>query len=199
MGDTKSYAILLLWIALAGCGGDAAKRRDAALVGKAPGQVDTLALGGLDHPRRDSILAAQNNPGSFASDFAYRDADGVTHRLYAIDAPYTLLYIHNPECQACKAMKAALAESKVIAAAAASGRLHVLALYIDADTALWRRHLPDMPPGWHNGTDIGEYLYLHNVYDVRAIPTLYLLDQDKRVLLKDVLDVRKLTDFLTEK
>ncbi len=184
---------ILLFVA---CGSNATRQHDAALRSPAPGRIDTVALGGIDHPKRDSILAAQNREGSYANDFAYRDADGVTHRLYDSEAPFTLLYIHNPECQACREMKAALAESTVIAAAVASGRLHVLALYIDADTALWRRHLPDTPPGWHNGRDENEFIYLHNVYDVRAIPTLYLLDAGKKVLLKDALDIASVERML---
>ena len=38
--------------------------------------------------------------------------------------------------------------------------------------------------------DENEYLYKSNVYDLHAIPTIYLLDRNKKVILKDVLDVR---------
>jgi len=47
-----------------------------------------------------------------------------------------------------------------------------------------------MPKNWIHGRDENEYLYKNKVYDLYAIPTIYLLDKNKKVILKDVLDVR---------
>jgi len=33
--------------------------------------------------------------------------------------------------------------------------------------------------------DENEYLYKNKIYDLRAVPTIYLLDKDKKVILKD--------------
>ena len=55
----------------------------------------------------------------------------------------------------------------------------------DEDKEEWERHLPDFPKEWINGYDKKLVIKEKNLYDLKAIPTLYLLDKDKKVLLKD--------------
>jgi len=137
-----------------------------------------------------AALAKQNNSGKAANDFTYVTLDGRKKKLYAIDAKYTLLFFYNPECEACKQYKTLLAGSAVINDRIKKGILKVLAVYIDKDIAVWRRHLSEMPKTWIQGRDENEYLFKNKVYDLHAIPTIYLLDKNKKVILKDVLDVR---------
>ena len=40
---------------------------------------------------------------------------------------------------------------------------------------------------WIDGYDAGQRLTREQVYDLKAMPTLYLLDAEKRVILKDAL------------
>ena len=40
-------------------------------------------------------------------------------------------------------------------------------------------------PGWIDAYDAEQTILNQNLYDLKAIPTLYLLDKDKKVLLKD--------------
>ena len=67
----------------------------------------------------------------------------------------------------------------------AAGNLKILAVYPDEDKEEWERHLPDFPKEWINGYDKKLVIKEKNLYDLKAIPTLYLLDKDKKVLLKD--------------
>ena len=69
------------------------------------------------------------------------------------------------------------------------GRLKVVALYPDEDLAEWREYRGHIPPSWINGYDAGCVVREKSLYDLHAIPTLYLLDRDKRVLVKDSTDV----------
>lgn len=141
--------------------------------------------------RERLYLLMQNRVGGAANDFTYYTASGGRRTLNAIKARYTLLYFYNPECDACKQMKTALLASEVITRAVSSGDLKVLAIYTDRNEKIWINHLADMPSPWIHGRDENEYLYKNKVYDLRAIPTLYLLDAQKKVLLKDVLDLRQ--------
>ena len=50
----------------------------------------------------------------------------------------------------------------------------------------WRNHISYMPAGWINSYDSAVSLKNDEIYDLKAIPTLYLLDKDKKVVLKDV-------------
>jgi hypothetical protein len=110
--------------------------------------------------------------------------------LYDIHANNTLLFFYNPECDACKQMKSALISSAVISNKLNSGDLKVLAVYTDKNESVWLDHLPELPKQWLHGRDDNEYLYKNKVYDLRAIPTIYLLNKNKKVLLKDCMDIK---------
>lgn len=130
-------------------------------------------------------LANQNRVGYPSNDFTYITPDGSRKKMYDIRAPYLLLYFYNPECHACKEMKASLEASSILSQKIQAGQVRLLAIYTDPDEILWRNHLPENPRGWLNGRDEQEHLWKDRVYDLRAIPTLYLLDKNKKVLLKD--------------
>ncbi|HEX4850613.1 MAG TPA: thioredoxin-like domain-containing protein [Puia sp.] len=141
-------------------------------------------------------LLMQNNPGKPANDFSFVTPDGKTRRLYDIKAHNILLLFYNPECEACKEMKQRIENSSIINSKQHSGELKVLAIYTDKDESIWRRHLGEMPIAWIHGRDENEYLYTNGVYDLRAIPTIYLLDKDKKVVLKDCMNLQDIIDKL---
>ena len=66
-----------------------------------------------------------------------------------------------------------------------SGQMKVLTIYPDEDVDLWREHLHEMSDKWINGYDKGQVLTLEQRYDLSSIPSFYLLDKDKKVVLKD--------------
>lgn len=144
-------------------------------------------------------LAQQNRIGQPANDFVYYTTADVVKRLYDLKAPYILLYFYNPECNACKEMTAALMASAVITQKIRSGELKLLAIYTDPDQTIWRKHLPELPTIWVHGRDEKEYLWKNKIYDLRAIPTLYLLDESKKVLLKDCMSVIEIENKLNNR
>lgn len=67
-----------------------------------------------------------------------------------------------------------------------SGKMRVLALYPGEDMEEWKACAPEPPSAWLNGRDASAGLNIKNrLYAIRDIPSLYLLDKNKRVLLKD--------------
>ena len=70
-----------------------------------------------------------------------------------------------------------------------NGRLSIVAIYPDADIEAWRNYQSSMPVAWISGYDAGQIISRDRLYDLKAIPSLYLLDSDKRVLVKDGSDV----------
>ena len=76
-----------------------------------------------------------------------------------------------------------------------SGVLAVLNIYIDEDLQAWREYMPIYPEEWYNGFDPDLVIRTDNLYSVRAIPSLYLLDKDKRVIMKDAPE-NKLFNYL---
>ncbi|MDR2886118.1 MAG: DUF5106 domain-containing protein [Rikenellaceae bacterium] len=136
-------------------------------------------------PQFQLEMALKNRPGRAAADFAYETADGRKGRLYGIKAPYTLLYLYNPECHGCEEIRAELLASRAIRAQYDKGGLAILALYVDEEQDVWRRHLDEIPRWWINARDAGCKIREAGSYDLRAIPTLYLLGASKEVILKD--------------
>ena len=144
-------------------------------------------------------LTQQNWVGQPANDFVFLQPNGKRKSLYAVKADYVLLFFYNPECGACKEMKEKIVKSEILKSKVQSGKLKVVAIYTDLDEVIWRKHLPDMPTLWVHGRDEGEYLWKNRVYDLRAIPTVYLLDREKRVVLKDCMEVSLIEDILNGK
>lgn len=136
-------------------------------------------------PKARLELAQKNRKGTKALDFTYTVASGAQSRLYQIQANYTLLFINNPGCHACEEAIAAIKSSPVISKLIADKRLKVLALYPDEERNEWEKHRNEFPAEWTNGYDQTLTLKKENRYDLRAIPTLYLLDKNKMVILKD--------------
>jgi thioredoxin-related protein len=146
------------------------------------------------HEKKDAAgklnLLQQNNIGDLANDVTYVTPRGYKKRMYDIKANFLLLYFNNPECNACEKMKEALTASVIINQKLKAGDLKILSIYTDKDEKIWLDHLSEYPQSWIQGWDENEYLYKKKVYDLRAIPTIYLLDKGKKVLLKDGADIR---------
>ncbi len=130
-------------------------------------------------------MAKLNERGSAAADFVFRDAKGRDRNLHSISADYILLFFSNPGCHACKEIIETLAEELNVDALIATGQLAVLNIYIDEDLQGWYDYMPIYPTTWYNGYDPNLLIRGETLYNVRAIPSLYLLDRDYRVLLKD--------------
>ena len=140
-------------------------------------------------------LANRNRHGAKAADIVYTTASGSAGRLYNISAPYLLLMFYNPDCAECKETTDLLKNTTAVTTAVASGKLKVLAVYPDENLEVWRDHLKDFPSTWINGYDKALVIRTNETYDLKAIPTLYLLDANKTVIMKDT-SVGYLSDFL---
>jgi hypothetical protein len=133
----------------------------------------------------DHKMMLKNRRGDIARNIEYTLSDGTRANLHSLGREYTILYFYNPDCHACKEMTAYMEASPVINGLLASGMLDILALYPDEDLALWRKYIPRIPGLWINAYDKGRSVWNKQLYDLKAIPCLYLLDKGKRVLLKD--------------
>ena len=121
-----------------------------------------------------------------AADFSYIDAKGRLHSLYETRSEYTLLLFSNPGCPACREIIGMLKSSPIINSMEQQGRLALLSIYIDEDVSAWYQGLSDYPEDWITGYNQDQSIRDNLVYDVRAIPSLYLLDRDKKVIFKDI-------------
>ena len=136
---------------------------------------------------QQQLTTCRNNaPGAYAADFTYTDAKGRLHSLYETQSEYTLLLFSNPGCPACREIIGMLKSSPLISSMVQDGRMGLLSIYIDEDLAEWFKGLSDYPEEWITGYNQDLTIRDNLVYDVRAIPSLYLLDRDKKVIFKDI-------------
>ncbi len=140
-------------------------------------------------PEHEIRMAGLNRIGQPANDFSYTTADGRTSRLYALRADFVLLFINNPGCEMCREIREAICQSPMLSEMIERRELAVLALYPDEDLAAWQAYREQIPAAWINAYDRGCRIENEELYDLQAIPSLYLLDRRKRVLVKDAVDV----------
>lgn len=133
----------------------------------------------------DARMCALNRSGTQAADFVFVDSFGKRRTLYGIQAPRTLLIFGNPDCHACRELLEQMESYPQISAQIDQGLLKVIDIYIDEDIDLWKERMDSYPAQWINGYDPTFTIRENLIYNVRALPSLYLLDAKKTVLLKD--------------
>ena len=133
----------------------------------------------------EARMCRLNRIGTPAADFSFIDTRGRHRTLYGVKADYTVLIFGNPGCNACQEIMEAMSASPQISALIDSGRLQVVDVYIDQDIEDWKAHIPEYPKNWINGYDPEYTIRTDLIYNVRGIPSVYLLDADKTVVMKD--------------
>lgn len=106
-------------------------------------------------PRYQLALALKNRVGGLATDFTYVMEDGTQTRLYSHDGNPLLVMFFNPDCPTCKITKDYITQHKL------ESRMKIVYINMESNPQL------------------------DSLYDLRASPTLYMLDKQKKILLKD--------------
>lgn len=135
--------------------------------------------------KRDLPLFSLNRLGEVAADFTYTLRNGRTGTLHGIKAERILMFFSNPGCENCKEIIEALSSSMAVQAQLQDGSLQVLNVYPDEDLGEWFAYMSHYPKNWINAFDAECIIRGDTIYSLRAIPSLYLLDSEKRVICKD--------------
>lgn len=147
-------------------------------------------------PAYDLDVVSKNRLGTTANDFVYTLSNGSSGRLSNIQADYTILMFSNPGCPMCSEITEKLSSSPLINELGELGRIKILTIYPDADLEAWREYLRQMPHQWINAYDKGMIITEKRLYNLNAIPSLYLLDKDKRVIIKDGVSVEQIENAI---
>ena len=144
----------------------------------------------LDAARRsrfewEARMCSLNRIGEVATDFSFIDLAGKTRTMHSIKAEYLVLIFGNPDCTACRDLTDQMTADPDIAALVSSKRVIVADIFIDPEIDIWKSKADTYPKSWINGYDPSMVIRSDMIYDVRAIPSIYLLDSSKRVLIKD--------------
>ena len=146
-------------------------------------------------PRYQLNMVRRNRPGSPAADFALTLPDGTVQQLHDVKAPLTLLVFSDPECDDCRRMVRRLRRNGWIRLAELRKELKIDAVYSNPEELCesWEEYASTLPDRWLTARDEGARLHYKGLYDLRATPALYLLDPQKRVLVKGAVTLPPVT------
>ncbi|HOO42074.1 MAG TPA: DUF5106 domain-containing protein [Bacteroidales bacterium] len=152
-------------------------------------------------------IVRKNRPGDIAGDFSFiravrnfpfTDDPSNIENLHDLKSDFILIMFINLGCPSCNQVKEEILHSEPVKKMVEEKRLTILTVYPDKDMEGWQKHLPELPAEWiHSYNPEGE-IRNGSIYDLKAIPTLYLLDKNKRVLVKDALSVKQLEDAIRQ-
>lgn len=142
-------------------------------------------------------MASKNRVGTIAADIVYVDTENRTDSLYNITADFTLLMFYSPGCHACETAENQIRNSELINNWLDSGDLKILAFAPESPVEDWKAFKDNLPLTWINGYDPEQTVWFKRIYDIQGFPTIYLLDKDKRVLLKDS-NINRVENYLME-
>lgn len=141
-------------------------------------------------------LHTLNMEGTTINNFKVQWADGTRGTLHDVEAEYLLVYFQNPECPECTMIRGFLAENEELNQAIASGRLKVVTIYFEDDADLWKRYIANEAKAEYlHGWDYSGEIDKNTLFDLRAIPYMFLVDKDKKVIKKDLL-YNEISDYI---
>lgn len=125
-----------------------------------------------------------NRPGTLANDFEYVTLQGDTARMSDLRGEPLVLFFYNAPCHSCGTKADEFGKSPLITSALAAGRLRILAVDKWGDEESWREKTRSMPKGWIHGRNYKDFDGME-LYIIDHVPTIYLLDSQGRVFLRD--------------
>jgi peroxiredoxin len=130
-------------------------------------------------------LLKKNRVGYIACNFAFSLESSKTVSLYEVSSPFVLLLFYDPDCETCRATIKSLSHNEMIDKLQKNSMLKVLSICPDGYSQQWFSFRTNIPPSWINGYDKDVSIRKWQMYDLKAMPTLYLLNGRKEVVVKD--------------
>ncbi len=149
---------------------------DRLMADRRLGEADMLRLADA---HRAAVL---NRVGRRASDFEFVGSDGLRSSLYdAVKTnSRTIVMFYDPDCHDCMDFERHLADAGL-----KDTGVIMISPYGEQD-GLWARHAATMPAEWIVGLPVDEEFEDEEIYDLRAIPTVLLLDREATVIAKNL-------------
>lgn len=124
--------------------------------------------------------AMKNRPGTQAADFRYINRDGIPASLHSSlkKARTTMLIFYDPECEHCKQIM------DMAASLPLSPDKQIIAIDAENDRDVWDSSKNTLPVEWTVGFATTPILD-NELYSLPGSPTLYILDSEGTVIMKD--------------
>lgn len=128
-------------------------------------------------------LVQRNRVGCTAEDFSFVCKNGHAAQLFDIETPLLLLIFNSPDCSLCHSLENLISGNDTIQRLISNQQLKVLAICPIADYDSWISH--EYPNNWICGYDKNMAVIEQQLYEIQRFPSIYLLDCDKNVILKE--------------
>ncbi|MDE5744324.1 MAG: DUF5106 domain-containing protein [Paramuribaculum sp.] len=138
----------------------------------------------------------KNRPGTIATDFEIKTRNGDTVSLLGKcrEAKGTLLIFYDPECHDCTVLVNELKQDMELTKAVESGHLNIIAVYPEGDEELFANGAKKIPDGWIDGISPEGQIIEEELYSIRSFPTIYLIDSDGTVLIRNAAPVTAVSE-----
>ena len=124
----------------------------------------------------DSVVVAEN--------FRSMTAEGRVVELDSLPTGrLTILVFFDPDCSNCRQAIFGLKHSSLVKQLIEEQVLQVMTVHVGYEERLWRDMLGDMPETWVKTTTTVEMLD-GKCYDLSSMPALYLLDADRKIMMR---------------
>jgi thiol-disulfide isomerase/thioredoxin len=133
--------------------------------------------------------------GKTGANLIMQDSNFKPRSMYDIKNKYTVLFIFDPDCGHCREETPKLVNFYT----KNKGKFNVEVFAVSSDTSMkkMRDYIKDMKMPWItvNGprTYVGNY---HDLYDAVTTPSLYILDDKKKIIAKKI-PIEKMEEFFT--
>lgn len=132
----------------------------------------------------EAVSLFRRNPlGETPSDLFLQDARGRNRRMLENDGKSAVLFFYDLDCPVCKA---ATEEMKSMRRLMRKKGVKVVSIYIGSDAARFKKESRSLPFSWTKLWDGNGYSQMHDKYNLSALPAIYLLDKDKKVIAKEI-------------
>lgn len=151
----------------------------------------------IDSPFIDSALRARyeiqledvmkNRPGTQATNFEMLLRDGTTTTLLekCKDAKATILVFYDPECENCSRLVEEMRRDPDLTKAVTQKHLNIIAVYPEGDAEEFEKAQGKIPSEWTDGMSPEGKIIEDELYSMPTFPTLYLIGNDGKVLIKN--------------
>lgn len=122
--------------------------------------------------------------GDTAKNFLAPTAKDKHIRLHEIDAPYTVIYFYDPECGHCKEETPVM---KKVSDKYIDEGIQFIGFYTQVDEKNWESYIEkNNLHQWINVWDPYNRTNFRFNYNIYSTPTIYILDEDKRIIAKRI-------------
>lgn len=140
-------------------------------------------------------MARKNRVGTKAANLNFNLVAGKNKSIYDVNAEFTILIFYNPGCHSCQEIFSKMKNAELLNKMEMNNRLKIIAIHTENDKEEWLKYQANIPHAWINGWDKSQQINKDKKYDLKASPTLYLLDKNKKVILKDA-QIEIIIDYL---